>query len=66
MLFKLDDRSDPGLARVKVLGKTRIVMGRQLCRIEVQETIKPGLRKVKVGQKLDVWEGLLISEASEA
>ena len=58
-LFQLDDSAEPGLVRVRLLGKARIVAGRQIWKVEVLEVVKPSFRRVKVGQKLEVAETLL-------
>ena len=59
-IFKVDDSSNPGLAKVKILKRTRVILGKAVFSVEVLEVIRPSTsRKLKVGQKLEVSEKLL-------
>ena len=55
--FNLDDSSNPGIVKVKIISKNKKM---PVCRVEVVEIIKPSkLRKSKIGSKYTVANKLL-------
>ncbi len=59
-IFKLDDSSTPGLAKVELLKQKPAIMGRRIFKVRVLEVVKPStMRRCKVGQTLDVAESHL-------
>lgn len=58
--YRIDDSDNPGVAKVEILSKGKVFMGKQLFKIKIVEIVKAStFAKCKVGAKKTVIETLL-------